>query len=133
LSESPGSESPGSENPGSESPGSENPGSESPGSENPYGEESCLTRHVDILSSLDNAFGKENCSFETKMMSLYLEYDPTLVPVLAYITSCSVLLTPGYYKTKMTYFAIIESGDPNDDPCPYYIEYYSMYPHGILL
>jgi len=93
--------------------------------------ESCLIRHVDILSALDNAFGAENCSDETEMMtSDYLTgFMDDLTPMLTYTTSCSVCPSPGYFTTKMTYVANIVDVDSDDDPCPFHFEYYSTYVH----
>jgi len=111
------------EEPLSESPFSTFP----PSTEN----ESCLIRHVDILSALDNAFGAENCSDETEMMtSDYLTGSmDDLTPMLTYTTSCSVCPSPGYFTTKMTYVANIVDVDSDDDPCPFHFEYYSTYVH----
>lgn len=84
--------------------------------------ETCLIQHDAILFALDNAYGEENCSVEIEMISTEFQTEK----VLAHITTCSVCPTPGYYGTKVKYFAIGGDGDP-DDLCPYNVEYTSTY------
>jgi len=111
----------------------EEPFSESPFSTFPPSTENelCLIRHVGILSALDNAFGAENCSVETEMMTndFLTGCTDDRTPMLQYTTSCSVCPSPGYFTTKMTYVANIVDVDSDDDPCPFYYEYYSTYVH----
>jgi len=74
----------------------------------------CLIQHLGIITLMEDAFGEENCSPDSS------NSEDTQIFI------CAACPTPGYYTTKIEYYATIP--DVAVEPCPSYINYYSTYP-----